>query len=784
MRAIFVLALCASASAAPCQFGDEVKCPDGNYNCAGNECCHDGSTCPSAANDFKSCPKAKSTDCTAGPGPKPGPPANLTCNAPKEAKENCGYKGVDESGCLAAGCCWQAKSGGSDEPWCFHAVEPVKPGANVTIRKVGYPVKLRNGRTTCGQRQIEKILFKIPLLKKNVYNPQYVSSILFHGFQDGTCTDLGFTRYEYAQDIEQKPSIHLPFFPRHNKSFKVDVFSRDPTLMDAVGCIDRECKTQVNSLLNDGYIHAGSQCMSRELGPCLPKAWDCLGDAQCRGALECLPEVMKTCGDGMWGMVTNQAERNKLECIYNCGKNPLCVWEKCGHPASDCLSGKDKTCHDLLHCVHNGLANCPKSATDCIFNNGTICNNNLHCWTDGAAACAGPTVNMLTDTHISSLMTCANQKCPAVKQAAPADMAVAVVSHADAEAESLCGRSKDCGSCNKNPILCHWCDKDQECHAKGSVFGCLEGSDCGKPAPAPTPPARDTCYDAKDCGSCYNHSKLCHWCSASQGCHEVGDVIHGCVIGVGCAAPKDIGDQLLCMGWQCGSKMLKLFNDQDVSTLTSCASDGLDGCHGAIWDCLGDATCQSQISCWSDNLKTVERDMWQMVTDSKERQFDEDLYSCVQSCAVHQCHVSSGSKVDCGFQGVGADECQSRGCCWDPAAKGSSEPWCFRPAKSNGVTTKLGEAMCLLRKCGPKALSCLRDGTCKKTMLDFPQLVRKCGLPSYKDEKFMNAARCLGRVADKCGKAGFDMIRNQRMIDLVNCNAQCARPTNSQEIVV
>jgi len=181
--------------------------------------------------------------------------------------------------------------------------------------------------------------------------------------------------------------------------------------------------------------------------------------------------------------------------------------------------------------------------------------------------------------------------------------------------------------------------------------------------------------------------------------------------------------------------MLKLFNDQDVSTLTSCASDGLDGCHGAIWDCLGDATCQSQISCWSDNLKTVERDMWQMVTDSKERQFDEDLYSCVQSCAV-------------------------------------------------GVTTKLGEAMCLLRKCGPKALSCLRDGTCKKTMLDFPQLVRKCGLPSYKDEKFMNAARCLGRVADKCGKAGFDMIRNQRMIDLVNCNAQCARPTNSQEIVV
>jgi hypothetical protein len=40
-----------------------VSCPGSTVQCAGNQCCPDGITCPSAAEDFSSCPKPKSVDC-------------------------------------------------------------------------------------------------------------------------------------------------------------------------------------------------------------------------------------------------------------------------------------------------------------------------------------------------------------------------------------------------------------------------------------------------------------------------------------------------------------------------------------------------------------------------------------------------------------------------------------------------------------------------------------------------------------------------------------------------
>ena len=49
-----------------CQVGDMVKCPRGEY-CAGNQCCPNGSTCPSADNSFSGCPHEKNNDCTEDP---------------------------------------------------------------------------------------------------------------------------------------------------------------------------------------------------------------------------------------------------------------------------------------------------------------------------------------------------------------------------------------------------------------------------------------------------------------------------------------------------------------------------------------------------------------------------------------------------------------------------------------------------------------------------------------------------------------------------------------------
>lgn len=48
-----------------CKVGDSVRCPGSSVTmCAGDSCCPDGSTCPSADDSFKGCTKSKTTDCT------------------------------------------------------------------------------------------------------------------------------------------------------------------------------------------------------------------------------------------------------------------------------------------------------------------------------------------------------------------------------------------------------------------------------------------------------------------------------------------------------------------------------------------------------------------------------------------------------------------------------------------------------------------------------------------------------------------------------------------------
>jgi hypothetical protein len=46
-----------------CKVGDAVTCPGTTVGCAGNACCPDGSTCPSAQEDFACCPSPKKADC-------------------------------------------------------------------------------------------------------------------------------------------------------------------------------------------------------------------------------------------------------------------------------------------------------------------------------------------------------------------------------------------------------------------------------------------------------------------------------------------------------------------------------------------------------------------------------------------------------------------------------------------------------------------------------------------------------------------------------------------------
>lgn len=47
-----------------CHVGDHVVCSDGLSQCSGNQCCPDGSACPSADDDFRGCALGKTLDCT------------------------------------------------------------------------------------------------------------------------------------------------------------------------------------------------------------------------------------------------------------------------------------------------------------------------------------------------------------------------------------------------------------------------------------------------------------------------------------------------------------------------------------------------------------------------------------------------------------------------------------------------------------------------------------------------------------------------------------------------
>lgn len=63
-----------SRCSSTCNVGDEVQCPESNAWCKGNECCPNGSICPSAAPNFGACERAKAEDCTVDSAPIPSPP--------------------------------------------------------------------------------------------------------------------------------------------------------------------------------------------------------------------------------------------------------------------------------------------------------------------------------------------------------------------------------------------------------------------------------------------------------------------------------------------------------------------------------------------------------------------------------------------------------------------------------------------------------------------------------------------------------------------------------------
>jgi hypothetical protein len=126
--------------------------------------------------------------------------------------------------------------------------------------------------------------------------------------------------------------------------------------------------------------------------------------------------VFNTCKADIWKLLTDEKERDMVACSEKCPKgsdgkpNPICVLGKCGKAAVECLL--DETCRHVVECVPEALTACSKSAFECVMSSSGVCRDNIKCLGSGLAECSAPGVNMLTDTKIADLITCAGSKCP------------------------------------------------------------------------------------------------------------------------------------------------------------------------------------------------------------------------------------------------------------------------------------------------------------------------------------------------------------------------------------
>ncbi len=94
--------------------------------------------------------------------------------------------------------------------------------------------------------------------------------------------------------------------------------------------------------------------------------------------------------------------------------------------------------------------------------------------------------------------------------------------------DNACHVHQNCTACTSASHACHWCAKDEQCHAIGSWYGCAIGASCNAPKKN-----NDTCSAHTDCTTCTLSSSLCHWCAFDEQCHAIGS-IYGCSHGVNC----------------------------------------------------------------------------------------------------------------------------------------------------------------------------------------------------------------------------------------------------------
>jgi len=98
------------------------------------------------------------------------------------------------------------------------------------------------------------------------------------------------------------------------------------------------------------------------------------------------------------------------------------------------------------------------------------------------------------------------------------------------KSDNQCSSYQNCTTCAEASVSCHWCSKNDQCHAMGSWYGCAIGASCSKPS---NDTVDNSCHSHKNCAECSLSSSLCHYCAFDNQCHAIGS-LYGCSHGVNC----------------------------------------------------------------------------------------------------------------------------------------------------------------------------------------------------------------------------------------------------------
>jgi hypothetical protein len=184
-------------------------------------------------------------------------------------------------------------------------------------------------------------------------------------------------------------------------------------------CMAAKCTDKTMKILADQDTKDLLTCVTQgDLPQLCPAAWDCLGDDACQQTLSCWAKPFQTCSGDMWKVLTDAAERKRIEDSVNCIKTceskhnddfvlaTFCVADACGQAVLDC--SKDSVCKSAVQCVPDTLGECAlpqlqayhdqelfKNATNCLGRVGEFC---------GVAA-----VEMLRNSDVAEAVKCASQ---------------------------------------------------------------------------------------------------------------------------------------------------------------------------------------------------------------------------------------------------------------------------------------------------------------------------------------------------------------------------------------